>query len=110
MPPRLNLFTARKAVPILRQSSAHNASYNLTTRLGALNRRYNSSDSKNPKTTTSKGPTEDQLPHVSEEAAAMDKIMGEKKCDGTPASPELEQGTPISEVRRLSSPRKTHRC
>lgn len=100
MSPRLNLFTARKAIPIFRQPSVHNASLNVTARLGGLNRRYNSDDAKHPKTATRMGPTEDQLPHVSEEAAAMEKIMGDKKCDGTPASPELEQGTPISEVRR----------
>ena len=47
-----------------------------------------------------KGPTQDILPHVSEEAAAIDKIMHGKKCDGSaPGSPELEQGTPIEEVR-----------
>ena len=46
-----------------------------------------------------KGPTEDALPHVSEEAAATDRIMSkEKSCDGVPSSPELEQGTPVSEV------------
>ena len=29
----------------------------------------------------------------------MDDIMSkEKRCDGIPSSPELEQGTPISEV------------
>jgi hypothetical protein len=47
-----------------------------------------------------KGPTQDQLPHVSEEAAAIDKILSGKKCDGNvPGSPELEQGTPVDEVR-----------
>lgn len=46
-----------------------------------------------------KGPTQDALPHVSQEAAAIDKIMHGKKCDGSaPGSPELEQGTPIEEV------------
>lgn len=37
------------------------------------------------------GPNQEQLPHVSEEAAATDKIMGE---DG----PDIEQGTPVQEV------------
>lgn len=46
-----------------------------------------------------KGPTQDELPTVSEEAAAIDKIITGKKCDGNaPGSPELEQGTPIDEV------------
>lgn len=104
MPPRLNLFTARKAVPIFRQPSLHNSVLNRPQiGLPCLNKRYNSSDSKsgdgkNPKSTTHTGPTQDPLPHVSEEAAAVDMIMHEKKCDGTPTSPELEQGTPVSEV------------
>lgn len=41
-----------------------------------------------------KGPNEDQLPHVSEEQAAMDKSMG-----NTP--PDIEQGTPVKEVRYI---------
>lgn len=38
------------------------------------------------------GPNQEQLPHVSEEAAATDKIMGDE-------GPDLEQGTPVQEVR-----------
>lgn len=37
------------------------------------------------------GPNQDQLPHVSEEAATMGKITGE-------GGPELDQGTPVEEV------------
>jgi small subunit ribosomal protein S7 len=45
------------------------------------------------------------LPPVSEEAAEIDRIMNkEKKCDGQPASPELEQGTPVSEVSKFPGP------
>lgn len=39
-----------------------------------------------------KGPNQDQLPHVSEEAAATGEITGE-------GGPDLEQGTPVQEVR-----------
>lgn len=39
-----------------------------------------------------KGPNQEQLPHVSEEAASMGKITGE-------GGPDLEQGTPVQEVR-----------
>lgn len=39
-----------------------------------------------------KGPNMDQMPHVSEEAAAMGEILGG-------GQPDLEQGTPVSEVR-----------
>lgn len=42
----------------------------------------------------SKGPNENQLPHVSEEQAAMDKITG-----GTP--PDVDQGTPVQKVNLL---------
>ena len=42
----------------------------------------------------SPGPNQQQQPHVSEEAAATSKILGEK-------GPELEQGTPIQEVSIL---------
>lgn len=38
-----------------------------------------------------KGPNMDQMPHVSEEAAATSKVMGEK-------GPQVEQGTPVQEV------------
>ncbi len=38
-----------------------------------------------------KGPNQEQLPHVSEEAAATGKITGE-------GGPDLEQGTPVQEV------------
>lgn len=37
------------------------------------------------------GPNQDQLPHVSEEAAATSKIKGE-------TGPEIEQGTPVQEI------------
>lgn len=38
-----------------------------------------------------KGPNQDQLPHVSEEAAATGEITGE-------GGPDIGQGTPIHEV------------
>ena len=40
------------------------------------------------------GPNQEQLPHVSEEAAAIGKITGE-------GGPETEQGTPVQEVCRF---------
>jgi hypothetical protein len=62
---------------------------------------------KESNTTEAKGPNQDVLPHVNEEAAAFEKLAYEKrtgkKCDGNaPGSPELEQGTPVDEVRRFS--------
>jgi hypothetical protein len=39
------------------------------------------------------------MPHVSEEAAEVSRIMDkEKRCDGVPSTPELQQGTMVSEV------------
>lgn len=114
MPLRFNLFTASKAVPALRSSSSTSSANarrgfiaNLPHRpsnVVGLQKRWNSSESDKKledleQPTRLKGPTEDALPHVSEEAAATDRIMSkEKRCDGIPSSPELEQGTPISEV------------
>ncbi|KAI9699945.1 MAG: hypothetical protein M1836_002479 [Candelina mexicana] len=40
-----------------------------------------------------KGPNQEQLPHVSEEAAAMGKITGE-------GGPDLDQGTPVQELMK----------
>lgn len=105
MPPRLNLFTARNVAPILHQRPAQSGSLNLVLRPNprvGLGARHNSNSSRAPEDEENapKGPTQDPLPHVSEEAAQMEKIMSGKKCDGAPASPELEQGTPISEVRQ----------
>jgi small subunit ribosomal protein S7 len=61
--------------------------------LPILQRRHITSDGKPlpEKDSPGKGPNQDQLSHVSEEAAETAKIMGEK-------GPEFEQGTPIQEV------------
>lgn len=109
MPPRLNLFTAHKAVSTLRQTAAPSLaprSIALPLRIRAeqstpAQTRWNSSKpgSKDLGPDEQKFPTQDQLPHVSEEAAELDRIMNkEKSCDGQPSSPELEQGTPVEEV------------
>lgn len=44
-----------------------------------------------PEAEQSKGPNQDQLPHVSEEAAAVGGVTGE-------GGPDLDQSTPVSEV------------
>lgn len=58
-------------------------------------RRYNTNDySKMPKKETpGPGPNSESLPHVSEEAAMMGKITGDK------SAPDLSEGTPVEEVR-----------
>lgn len=107
MPPRVNLFTARKAFPVSSPfvgGGRRGGALFAPSRSGAAARRWYSEkktdlggDPEQPG--RMKGPTEDALPHVSEEAAATDRIMSkEKSCDGVPSSPELEQGSPVSEV------------
>ncbi|KAL3433029.1 ribosomal protein S7 domain-containing protein [Aspergillus tetrazonus] len=106
MPPGLNLLTTRTAVPVLRQSTTAFAAQRYAALSRPCNRssvqlsfgeqrRWNS-DKKNLEEAQRKA---ESMPHVSEEAAEVDKIMNKEKwCDGTPSSPELEQGTPVSEI------------
>ncbi|KAJ5170265.1 Sodium/sulfate symporter [Penicillium coprophilum] len=94
MAPRLNLFTA-KAVSALRQST--------TPALSSPGCRWNSSrdgpKKVEPQPDEQTYPTIDQLPDVTEEANEISRIMEkEKRCDGVPSTPELDQGTPVSEV------------
>ncbi|KAL4928594.1 putative plasma membrane phosphate transporter Pho87 [Aspergillus undulatus] len=100
MPPRLNLFAAKSAIPVFRQPSAA-AVRRTAAPCTPLQRRWNSSnsDGKEKKDLEEAQRQAESMPHVSEEAAEINKIMGkEKRCDGTPSSPELEQGTPVSEL------------
>ncbi|PYH79902.1 plasma membrane phosphate transporter Pho87 [Aspergillus uvarum CBS 121591] len=125
MPPRLNLFTAR-AVPAFCQPSTAAARRSIATILNAnrpstsngvksglsasaqMTKRWKSSGSDGKdKSEGFKGPTEDPLPHVSEEAAEVSKIM-DKRCDGVASSPELEQGTPISEILQRDKNAQKH--
>lgn len=112
MPPRLNLFTAHKAAAALRQPTvASLAPRNIASPLrfraeqsAPIQKRWNSSkgDKKAIPPDEQKFPTQDPLPHVSEEAAEVDRIMSkEKSCDGQPTAPELEQGSPVEEVSKV---------
>ncbi|KAL4886748.1 ribosomal protein S7 domain-containing protein [Aspergillus karnatakaensis] len=101
MPPRINLLAAKSA---LRQTTAPRHSLtSLPVRTVAaqpsihIQRRWNSSDEK--KKLEEEKHAAEPLPHVSEEAREINKIMDKEKwCDGAPSSPELEQGTPVSEI------------
>ncbi|KAL8974369.1 MAG: hypothetical protein Q9197_001386 [Variospora fuerteventurae] len=92
MPPRVQLFRSARPtiiVPrVLQQTSPP-----LCLRLAP--RRCITADEKPLPTadTAGPGPNEGQLPHVSEEAAAMGKITGE-------GGPEVDQGTPVQEVMK----------
>ncbi|KAJ6119368.1 hypothetical protein N7523_003648 [Penicillium sp. IBT 18751x] len=105
MPPRLNLFSANKAVLALRQPtvpSVASRSIALPLRFGVeqttLAQKRWTSSKKEPNPDEQVFPTQDQLPHVSEEAAEIDRIMNkEKSCDGQLTQPELDQGTPVEE-------------
>jgi small subunit ribosomal protein S7 len=90
MPPRLYLFSARSAS--LRTQSSR---YAAKPALGNLSpQRWITADEKPlPTAEQPKGPNQEQLPHVSEEAAAVDKTMGEE-------GPDIGQGTPVQDVRR----------
>jgi hypothetical protein len=112
MAPRLNLFTANKAVSALRQSTtpalSSPRSIASPVRFRAvqslpIQRRWNSSSDGSkkvePELDEKTFPTSDQLPDVTEEANEISRIMDkEKRCDGIPSSPELDQGSPVEEV------------
>ncbi|KAJ0414428.1 hypothetical protein BJY00DRAFT_295084 [Aspergillus carlsbadensis] len=105
MAPLLNLFAARTAVPAIRASAAAprvSLSTAASKSHSALSqRRWNSSgsDGKNVKESEEAQRAATSMPHVSEEAAEVSRIMEkEKRCDGVPSTPELQQGTMVSEV------------
>lgn len=93
MPPRSQLLlSAFSASRRLWTADSVSPPVQLCVRLGS--RRNITADEKPlPKADSSgAGPNQEQLPHVSEEAAATDKIMGEQP-------PQVEeQGTPVAEV------------
>ncbi|KAI2093269.1 hypothetical protein LOZ36_000144 [Ophidiomyces ophidiicola] len=116
MPPRINLLTAiRRTRPPttvhsgsplrVRDSISGGPDSTFNTiaivRIWPCQRRLNSTSSKGPLTDVvedeAKGPNQDQLPHVSEEAAQTARILEGKKC-GEVGGPELEQGTPVEEI------------
>jgi small subunit ribosomal protein S7 len=94
MPPRLKLLTYRSLA--LRTKPRATQYF-----IEPLQRRFASDSAKDlPAAETPKGPNQEQLPHVSEEAAAMGKVTGE-------TSPDIEEhGTPVQEVRINDQARK----
>jgi small subunit ribosomal protein S7 len=94
MPPRLNLLAVPRAFPIRSRAPIERwRPVTIPQLCTPRNRGYADSTKDLPISPDNKGPNTEQsaIPHVSEEAAAMKKSMGE-----TP--PELEQGTPIEEI------------
>ena len=85
MPPRLNIFGASRSLALRSRPSI---AYYQPRILPVVSRRgfAEEKDSNPPK-----GPNEDVLGHVSEEAADMGRITGETQ-------PDLGQGTPVQDV------------
>ena len=84
MSPKMRLF-ARQSLPVrVRQPLSRNVPFIPSRAISAKEKPLPTSDQQ-------KGPNQDQLPHVSEEAAATSKSMGE-------VGPELSQGTPVQDV------------
>ncbi|KAJ5893802.1 hypothetical protein N7495_005493 [Penicillium taxi] len=101
MPPRLNLFAAHRAASALRQSTVSSTARSIASPLRIqsvpVQKRWNSSKESKPE--DQKLSTPDSIPSVSEEAAEMARILEkEKGCDGQPTAPELQQGSPVSEI------------
>ena len=89
MPPRTSLFTPQKLAFRTRSLIPQK-------RIAPTQRFYADDATKEPvqtnPNTTPAGANESQAPHVTEEQAAMDKIMGEEP-------PQIEeQGTPVQDV------------
>jgi hypothetical protein len=87
MPPRLKLLTGRSLTLRTKPQAAQSF-------IAPLQRRCASDIAKDlPAAQTPKGRNQEQLPHVSEEVAAMRKVTGK-------TWPDIEEhGTPVQEVR-----------
>lgn len=93
MRPRLQLFRSGQSVTSALRSVPNSSSYQVPLCLRLQQRRSITADEKPlPKAEQQgPGPNQEQLPHVSEEAAEIGKITGA-------GGPEIEQGTPVTEV------------
>ncbi|MCJ1445830.1 MAG: hypothetical protein MMC23_006335 [Stictis urceolatum] len=86
-------MTPRLPLTRFARLSNNSFSYSKPSYVRVASRRHISSDEK-PLPKNDKpgpGPNQEQLPHVSEEAAAISKTKGEQ-------APELEQGTPVQDI------------
>ncbi len=91
MPPRVRFLKSGRSVAI-RPQIPKCASHQTPLCLRLLQKRSITANEKPlPEAQESQGPNQDQLPHVSEEAAIQGKITGE-------GGPDIEQGTPVQEV------------
>lgn len=90
MPPRLYLFNGGSAALKNRYGSSN---LKFLLRTSPAQQRWITAKEKPLPTADQQqtGPNQDQLPHVSEEAAAVNQAMGK---DG----PDIDQGTPVQDV------------
>lgn len=92
MYPRTRLLQSGRSI-VLRSRSLPPSTYQIPLCFRLPQRRSITANEKPlPEADQSKGPNQNQLPHVSEEAAAVGGITGE-------GGPDLDQSTPVSEVR-----------
>jgi len=91
MPPRVQLFSAPRALPI--RSRISNVSP-FQLRAVPNSRSFADKSTDLPVADNGKGPNSESLPHVSEEAATMAKVTGTE-------GPDINQGTPVDKVRSL---------
>ncbi len=89
MPPRLSMFRS-PSVLVVRPKAVHIA--RLAKPQSVAQARGFAHEKDLPVAETPKGPNQEQLPHVSEEAATMGEITGE-------GGPDLDQGTTVQEVK-----------
>ena len=99
MPPRIQRIHYSRLTTTIRPYAADFSANRtpLCLRLQQSRRTITADEKPLPEAEQPKGPNQEQLPHVSEEAAATGKITGE-------GGPELEQGSPVQEVLYLSVP------
>ena len=91
MPPRLSSRQIARAANYVSRSSNHPIA--LVSRFNARNSSTNDYSKLPKKETPGPGPNSESLPHVTEEAAAMGKITGDRNA------PDTSQGTPVEEVK-----------
>jgi small subunit ribosomal protein S7 len=84
MPPRLNLYGASRSLVLRLRPSI--ASRRPGIAQVVARRGFAEKDE-----TPASGPNQDVLPHVSEEAAGVERVKGN-------AEPDIGQGTPVQEV------------
>ena len=96
MRPRIQLFYSTRSIAI-RPKVTEISAYRVPLCYRIQQRRNITADEKPlPESDQPKGPNEDQLPHISQEEAAIGEITGE-------GGPDVGQSSPVEEVRALTN-------